>query len=111
MFSGMLLFLVLTGPNNGVHTENFGKIVYQMPREEVVKLLEPVIDFFAENPAVFERLTAGNTLRATKTRENPEDKSITGSRGCYALLNATRPSRSRIEATQCQPASVSLNRS
>ena len=39
MFSGVLLFLVLTGPNNGVHTENFGKIVYQMPREEVVKLL------------------------------------------------------------------------
>jgi len=32
-------------------------------------------------------------------------------RACYALLNATRPSSSRIEATQCQPASVSLNRS
>ena len=32
-------------------------------------------------------------------------------RACYALLNATRPSSSRTEATQCQPASVSLNRS
>jgi hypothetical protein len=39
MFSGLFLFLVAIGPNNGVHTENFGKIVFHMPREEVVKLL------------------------------------------------------------------------